>query len=259
MKRAFAYARVSTGEQARGFSLEAQFGEIERFCSEREIEIIDRYSDSMSGMKLTERLALMEMLQRIEDTRPDFVIATESDRISRDTLQFGWINTHLSMKGVKLLLVNESPADGPAEKAFQRIRVVFSEFETDLRQWRINRGRLQARAHKRFMNRPPFGYVMKGKEIVPDPTDMAVVTKVFTDYCRGVPIKQLARELGLNPSSIRYLLWNRFYVDSGLRGRHELFLDEGLFYSARELLLRSKQVFQEQPPLSGGDKNERFL
>lgn len=259
MTRAFAYARVSTGEQSKGFSLEAQFGEIERFCSERGIEIIDRYSDSMSGTKLTERLALMEMLQRVEDTRPDFVIATESDRISRDTLQFGWINTHLSMKGVKLLLVNERPADGPAEKAFQKIRVVFSEFETDLRQWRINRGRLQARAHNRFMNRPPFGYVMKGKEIIPDSTGMVVVTKVFTDYCKGVPIKQLARELGLNPSSIRYLLGNRFYIDSGLRGRHELFLEAGLFYSARERLTKSKKAVQELPPLSSGDKSENYL
>ena len=259
MKRAFAYARVSTGEQAKGFSLEAQFGEIECFCSERGIELIDRYSDSMSGMKLTERLALMEMLQRVEDTRPDFVIATESDRISRDTLQFGWINTHLSMHGVKLLLVNERPADGPAEKAFQKIRVVFSEFETDLRQWRIDRGRALARAENRFMNRPPFGYTMNGKDIIPDPQKMSVVKKVFADYCAGAPIKRMAREIGKSPSAVRYILKNKFYVDSELNGKHEQFLKIKLFQWAQERLRKSKQVFQEQPPLSGGDKNERFL
>jgi len=240
--RAFAYARVSTGEQSKGFSMEAQFGEIELFCSGREIEIIDRYSDSMSGTKLTERLALMEMLQRVEDCRPDFVIATESDRISRDTLQFGWINTYLSMKGVKLLLVNERPADGPAEKAFQKIRVVFSEFETDLRQWRINRGRLQARAHNRFMNRPPFGYMMNGKNIVPDPQEMPVVKKVFVDYCTGAPIKRMAREIRKSPSAVRYILKNKFYVDSELNGKHELFLNKELFQRAQELLEKSNNV-----------------
>ena len=157
MRKAFVYLRVSTGEQAKGFSLDAQFDEIKEYCEENEIEVVESFSDSMSGTKLTERKGLMDLLDRIDIDKPSIVIATESDRISRNTLQFGWIDTHLSMKGVKLLLINEREAVGPFEKAFQKIRAVFSEFETDLRQSRINRGREKARSNSRFMNRPPFG------------------------------------------------------------------------------------------------------
>ena len=160
----------------------------------------------MSGSKLKERQGLMSMLHSIDSENPEYVIATESDRISRNTLQFGWIDTHLSMLGTRLLLVNEKEVERPAGKAFQRIRVVFSEFETDLRQWRIDRGRAKAREENRFMNRPPFGYKMNGKEIVPDPQEMPVVKKVFTEYYQETPIKQMAREIGKSPSAIRYIL-----------------------------------------------------
>ena len=134
MTTCFAYARVSTGEQAKGFSLQAQFSEIDSFSQKRSITILDRFSDSMSGTKLTESHGLMTMLDRISDAKPHYIIATETDRISRNALQFGWIDTHLSMKGAQLLLVNERHGTDPASKAFQKIRVVFSEFENDLRQ-----------------------------------------------------------------------------------------------------------------------------
>ena len=55
MKRAFVYLRVSTGEQAKGFSLDAQLDEITKYCEDNDIEIVEKFSDSMSGTKLTER------------------------------------------------------------------------------------------------------------------------------------------------------------------------------------------------------------
>ena len=64
-----------------------QFEEIERLCDSRDIEILERFSDSMSGTKLKERPARMEMIEKDEDLRPGCVVATELDRISRYTLQ----------------------------------------------------------------------------------------------------------------------------------------------------------------------------
>ena len=189
MKSAFTYARVSTGEQAKGFSLDAQMDEIEVYCKNQEIDIIGQYSDTLSGSKLTERQGLMTMLDQITELKPDCIIATESDRISRNTFQLGWIDTHLSLQGVKLIFVNEKEVGGPFGKAFQKIRAVFSEFETDLRQWRIDRGRVKAKRNQRFMNRPPFGYRMNGKEIIPDPVEADIVKQIFDYYIKKVPIE----------------------------------------------------------------------
>lgn len=241
MKRAFVYLRVSTGEQAKGFSLDAQLDEITKYCEDNDIEVVEKFSDSMSGTKLTERKGMMELLDRIDVDKPTIVIATESDRISRNTMQFGWIDTHLSMKGVKLLLVNEREAEGPFEKAFQKIRAVFSEFETDLRQSRINRGREKARRNSRFMNRPPFGYRVVGRDVVVDSDSKDVVVNIFDDYFDNVPIKRIAREVDKSPGSVRYILKNRFYVDSKLNGDHEVFIDIIKFERAQIKLNISKE------------------
>lgn len=240
MKKAFIYARVSTGEQSKGYSLEAQFDEIKKFCSEKSISIIDSYQDAMSGTKLIERTGLMSLLDRLEKEKPNFVIATESDRISRNTFQFGWIDTHLSMKGVKLLLVNEREVDGPFEKAFQKIRAVFSEFETDLRQWRIDRGREKAKLDKRFMNRPPFGYKMDGKRIIQDKEKIEFVKGIFSGYCNNTPIKRLARIYSKSPSAIRYILSNPFYIMENLYGKHEPCIANSLFLEANDKLQKSR-------------------
>ncbi len=72
MKRAFVYLRVSTGEQAKGFSLDAQLDEITKYCEDNDIEVVDKFSDSMSGTKLTERKGLMELLDRIDVEKPNY-------------------------------------------------------------------------------------------------------------------------------------------------------------------------------------------
>jgi site-specific DNA recombinase len=244
MSTAFAYSRVSTGEQAKGFSLDAQFAEIRKYASAKGFQIIEHFNDSMSGTKLTERNGLMTMIDKIEELNPKYVIATETDRISRNTLQYGWIDTHLSMKGVKLILVNESQVNDPAGKAFQKIRVVFSEFENDLRQWRIKRGRALALAEKRFMNRPPFGYFMKGKEIIVNPQEIRVVKNIFDHYCGGVAVKQIARNFHKMPSTIRYILSNRFYFDFDLNGKHKVLINAEKFRKAQELLKISRLQYK---------------
>ena len=245
MSTAFAYSRVSTGEQAKGYSLDAQYNEIEKYCDEKGFSIIKRFSDSMSGTKLTESNGLMTMLDRIDELKPAYVIATETDRISRNTLQFGWIDTHLNMKGIRLLLVNERQVDDPAGKAFQKIRVVFSEFENDLRQWRIRRGRELALAERRFLNRPPFGYIVRKKEIHPDPEKVRIVKEIFDLYCGGTPVKQLARQFNKAPSNIRYILGNRFYIDPDLNGNHEIFINAEKYRQAQEQLGKSRSEYKK--------------
>ena len=164
------------------------------------------------------------MLADLDQNRPDYIIATESDRISRNLLQFGWIDTHLSMKQIKLLIINEKPPAGPFEKAFIKIRAVFSEFETDLRQYRIDRGRKRAIEEKRFMHRPPFGYKMRNGKIVIDEETAPVVSMIFQNHNQRVSLKAISRETGKSPASIRYILKNPFYRDSKHLVPHQLIL-----------------------------------
>ena len=230
--RAFGYIRVSTGQQAKKHSLDAQQEEIQRYCAQNGIEVLAGFEDHLTGKKLVEREGLMEMLDRAGG-EVDLVVATESDRISRDTFQFGWIATHLSMQGVDLRIINERPAETPVEKAFQKMRAVFAEFETDLRQWRINRGRARARAKNQFMNRPPLGYAIRGRQLVVDPEGRDEVVGIFQVYGVGESMAAIARCCGRDRRTISYILKNRFYIDPLLHGEHEIFLKKGLFECAQ--------------------------
>ncbi len=201
--------------------MEAQLKEIEAYCLNHSIQILRCFEDTQSATKLFQRPGLTAMLDSLESEKPEIVIATESDRISRNLLQFGWIDTHLSMKGIKLLIINEKSPEGPFEKAFVKIRAVFSEFETDLRQYRIDRGKARARSKQHFMHRPPFGYKMSLGKIVIDDQTAPVVKVIFEKHRQRAPIKVIARETGKTPASIRYILANRFYHDGQHHTPHE--------------------------------------
>ena len=175
----------------------------------------------------------MELLDRAQNG-VDLVVATEADRISRDTFQFGWVATHLQLQGVELRIVNERRAATPTEKAFQKMRAVFAEFETDLRPWRINRGRAKAREQNQFMSRPPLGYGIRRGQLVVDPESQGEVEQIFRRYVAGESMAAIARSLGRGRTTIAYILKNRFYVDPTLHGAHEVFLDKKLFEQAQK-------------------------
>lgn len=216
------YTRVSSTEQAKGFSLQAQLDEIKVYCCSHNIEILRNYLDTQSATRLFKRRGFVALLDDLDTMKPDYVIATESDRVSRNLLQFGWIDTHLSMKSIKLIIVNEKPPDGPFEKAFIKIRAVFSEFETDLRQYRIDRGRERAIANQVFMHRPPLGYKLQKGQLIPCEKTAPIVRGIFRFYTKGKAIKAIARDYGKSPASIRYILNNPFYTNAHHLVPHDL-------------------------------------
>ena len=91
------------------------------------------------------------------------------------------------------------------------------------------------------MNRPPFGYRVMGRDIIVDSDSKEVVVNIFDDYFENVPIKRIAREVGKSPGSVRYILKNRFYVDSKLNGDHEVFIDVIKFERVQIKLKLSKE------------------
>jgi site-specific DNA recombinase len=163
------------------------------------------------------------------------IVATESDRLSCDLFQFGWLTTHLSMRGVEIILINECKAESPSEKAFAKIRSVFAEFETELRQARIKRGIQLAKEKGRFMNRPPLGYRMENKRIVIDEKNKLVVIEIFQLAGQGNSLRSISHKTGIKRSTIGNILQNPFYMEDTLHGRHDLFLEPLLWQQKRAL------------------------
>ncbi len=106
-------------------------------------------------------------------------------------------------------------------------------------------GRALALAENRFMNRPPFGYFMKGKDIIVNLQEMRIVKLIFDLYCEGVAVKQISRNFHKMPSTIRYILSNRFYFDPELNGCHKVFVNAEKFQIAQDRLEKSRLQYQD--------------
>lgn len=106
MIRAYGYARTATVKQAKeANSIEEQVSRIEKHCKNKNIKLIDIFSDScLSGVNTLNNSALEEMLSDcLERDSIDAIIITDSDRISRNETDYFFVKNSLESKGVELI------------------------------------------------------------------------------------------------------------------------------------------------------------
>ncbi len=209
--RVAAYVRVSTTDQAHGFSLEAQEEQIKKWCKERGYEIVKVYRDSSSG-KLLEREALLQMLDDAEKGLFDAVVVTEADRISRDLDLKGWIKISLLRAGVQLIELNKREVQTPEDLFFNRLIEAFAEYETMRRQARIERGKLKAVKKGIPITRMPRGYRKKKDKIWIVEEEAEQIRQIFRDYLELKSVRAVARKHNMPRSSVKKILRNPVYA-----------------------------------------------
>ena len=139
------YERVSTEEQAlRGFSIDAQVDNLEEYCREKKLKIVDHYThEGISGAKPPlKRPALKRLLDDVEAGKIDMILFTKLDRWFRSVQEYFKVQEILDKHRVEWKAIHEdydtSTANGrmaitiflaiaqnEREKTAERIRVVF--------------------------------------------------------------------------------------------------------------------------------------
>lgn len=143
--RAGCYERVSTEEQAlRGFSIGAQIDNLETYCKEKKIKIVDHYTDEgISGAKPPlKRPALQRLLDDVAAGKIDVILFTKLDRWFRSVPEYFKVQEILDKHRVEWKTIQEdydtSTANGrmaitiflavaqnERERTAERIKVVF--------------------------------------------------------------------------------------------------------------------------------------
>jgi len=100
-----AYIRVSTKEQDE----EVQRKAIEEFAKSKNIEVVKYYVDKgVSGAKaFKDRPSASQLLQEIDQLKPDCIISWALDRIGRSMLDTIGAVLELEQKGVKVITIKE--------------------------------------------------------------------------------------------------------------------------------------------------------
>ncbi len=175
--RVFGYARVSTDRQ----DTEAQRRALQAAGC---VEIIE---EQASGRKA--RPALTALLARVE--AGDVVTVWKIDRLSRNVPDFYRIAAEITTRGAELRSLTEAiDTAAPIGRAMLGILAVFAQLEAEHASERVRSGLRAAQARGKRLGRP--------RSVTP-PLERDIAAKLAA----GAAVKALARDYGLDPSTIR--------------------------------------------------------
>ena len=127
-----AYLRLSTTEDKQKNSFEVQLNEIKSH-----FEVVKVFKETVSGAApLHKRKELLNLLESLQ--KGDLVIISRLDRISRDTVQSGWIRYEIQKKGARLVTLENRKKDSTSQ-LIENILLAFAQYEKETTIWRINK------------------------------------------------------------------------------------------------------------------------
>jgi site-specific DNA recombinase len=205
------YARVSTEDQGKGFSIPTQLEAGRRLADREGYAVPEAYvliDEGISGTTLN-RPGLRTLRDLVNARAIAAVIVYDPDRLSRNLGHQLLLAEECERAGVRLLIVSYPLERGPEAWLFFQMRGALAEYERAKILERTQRGRIgRAQAGHVLGGGVPYGYRYvagphQGSWAI-DEAEAAVVRRIFAWYLEGVPIRGIARQLtheGVPPAS----------------------------------------------------------
>jgi site-specific DNA recombinase len=276
--RAVLYLRVSTERQARsggeveGYSIPAQRDICRAKAESLGAEVIEEYVDAGASAKTADRVALQEMLARLESKADiDYVIVHKLDRLARSRMDDVLIMAAIERAGGALVSCVENIDESPQGKLLHGIMASMAEFYVQNLASEVKKG-LHKKAKAGGTPGPcPIGYLngrrrVEGidvKTVELDEERAPHLRWLFESYAtgewslsevtdelrrRGLTTRETRRYAGrpLTRSQVHRVLSNHYYLGKvhygGVlyEGRHEALVDEETFDVVQIELQRRK-------------------
>ena len=152
MSRCAIYARVSTNDQ----SCQPQLSDLRALAAQRGLEIIDTYSDIISGTK-AKRPGLNRLLDDARRGRFDVLLIWSFDRLARSVRHLLETLDELNRLSIQFVSFRESiDTGGPLGRAIVVIIGAIAELERSLIVERVRCGMRRARLEGRQIGRKPL-------------------------------------------------------------------------------------------------------
>jgi site-specific DNA recombinase len=198
-KCAAIYARVSTEDQGKGYSIPTQIEACQRLAQQEGYLTPDSHifvDEGISGTTL-DRPALRRVRDLVTSQAIAALIILDPDRLSRKMGKLLVLTDELQAANIPLLCVSHPIEHGPEGTLFFQMRGVNAEYEREKLLERMHRGKI-GRAKQGFFGGGmlPYGYKnvpesYKGSIVIHD-EEAAVVQHIFAMYCAGKSIHAIA-------------------------------------------------------------------
>ena len=265
MKKAVIMCRVSSDEQAKGYSLDVQFEQLTRYCERNNLLIVKHYREDHSAKNFN-RPQFQSFLEFVKKNKGavDVLLITSWDRFSRNLTDSLVMLRTLEKYGVQVQAI-EQPIDMkiPENKAMLAIFLAIPEIDNDRRSIKIRGGIRGSLKAGRWCRQAPFGYKnsrdQQNKPIMIPSDDAVVVQYIFDQIAMGKSQAELRMGLYKNGTKISRsnfsrLLRNSLYIGKIVvpkndeepmlivDGIHEALISEKLFLEVQQMLAKSNKI-----------------
>ncbi len=187
MKRAALYMRVSSLDQ----HPETQLLDLRQMATQRGLEIVQEYTDKISGVK-AKRPGLDQLMADARRGKFDVVLVWASDRIARSVKHFLEILDELNRLGIEYVSLRENiDTGGPLGRAIIVIVAAIAELERSLIIERVRAG----------MRRAPLDGTHIGRN--PLTLDNEAIRQ---ERCQGRSLRQIAKGHCISTATVQRVL-----------------------------------------------------
>ncbi len=190
MINAIGYVRVSSKKQAdRNLSLPEQKEQIERYCQNNKLNLINIYEETKTAF-VVGRDVFAQMLSDIQhDKTIKAVITIRTDRISRNSDEFYQFEKILNHHKVQHLTITEPTINTPVGRYMNRDNQNRAILYSEELSFKAKLGLLRAWRNGQFSSGYiPRGYVKdhKTKKLIPHPEEATIIKEAFLLYAEGL-------------------------------------------------------------------------
>jgi site-specific DNA recombinase len=199
MKRAVAYVRVSTNDQAiNGFSIDAQTAKIRAYAELYDLELVDVVVDAGISAKSLNRPGLAQCLDKLVTGQADAVVIFKLDRLTRSLKDWQYlIDKFFTEKAGKALLSVTDQIDTRSASGRLCLNMLMSiaEWERDTVSERTKVTMQHKKSMGEVVGAPGYGYRVEGKYLVVDEAETKTAKFIDTLLESGMTLQQTADRL----------------------------------------------------------------
>ncbi len=265
-KKVILYIRVSTDEQALGYSLKGQEAHLRNFCKIKGWDVVAIFQDDYTAWKGFDRPAYTELNKYLNANKGsvNYLLFTQWSRFSRHTSE-----SYSEIDRLKTLKIEANAAEQwidysvPENLYMLAFYLSAPQVENDRLSLRVKAGNRQAIMEGRFLSKAPYGYINKDKYLIVDIEKAAIVKYCFEAVAKGnfsclEEVRRSAKEksLPLNKQSFLDLLKNYIYIgklrlpaykeepERLVPGIHEAIIEESLFEQVQLILSGKRKPYK---------------
>lgn len=210
--KAALYIRVSTEEQLKGMSMDAQTDLLRDYCTREGIEIFKEYSDPGYTSSNENRPAFQQLLSDAEKKLFDIVLVWKFDRFIRKVEMSYRIESILEKLTINIISITEPIENSPMGFFMKGLHRLMSEYEIRLLAERVKMGKTKRASmglHNGFVC---YGYKIDNGKVIIDELRAPIVKLIYQLYSDGYGYTRLQKYLNTSVQTYKEYKWSNFQI-----------------------------------------------